>query len=78
MADKFGTLSSSKKKFHPDEPLFPLRATDPLAATTVMLYHALAVMAGCSKEFLAEIVERAKVIENWQIAHPTLVKARPD
>lgn len=75
---KYGTISATGKTFNPGEPIFILRATDPLAPTTVMLYHALCVMAGCSKEFLAEVVEHARKIEAWQHDNPLLVKVRPD
>lgn len=75
---KYGTIFSTKKTFHPGEPVFMFRATDPLTPTAVMLYHALCLMNGCSETFLAEIITHAKRIEAWQHANPTLVKSRPD
>lgn len=78
MAEKYGTIFASGKTFHPKEPVFAVRGTDPLAVTTIMLYHALARMAGCTQEFLDDILTHAGRMEAWQHDHPTLVKDRPD
>lgn len=75
---KYGDITASGKVFHPDEPVFLIRSTDPLGPTAVMLYHALAVMAGCTQEFRDEVLARAGRMEQWQHEHPTLVKQRPD
>lgn len=75
---KYGDIFATNKTFHPKEPVFLLRATDPLGPTAIMLYHAICRMAGCSDEFLGDVVAHAGRMEQWQIENPTLVKPRPD
>ncbi len=75
---KYGEIFATNKTFHKDEPVFLLRGTDPLAFTTIMLYHALARVAGCSQGFLDEILTHAGNMETWQHENTHLVKTRPD
>lgn len=78
MADKYGQITSSDVAFERSEPLFLIRSTDPLGPTIVMLYHALARMAGCSQEFLDSVLTKAGHMEQWQHENTQLVKSRPD
>jgi hypothetical protein len=73
---KYGVILSQHKKFHPDEPVFLFRATDPDAPAAVRDYAARCVQRGCSAEHVDACYAHAARIEAWQAAHPDLVKAR--
>ena len=75
---KYGTITASKKRFHPGEPLFIFRATDPLAPEAIRRYAELCQLEGCELTHCAEVRAHAARIEEWQKQHPELVKARPD
>lgn len=75
---KYGELTTTGKQFHPGEPVFVLRATDPLTPTAIMDYAARCFTAGCSESHLNACVDQAQRVRDWQAAHPELVKERPD
>lgn len=75
---KYGEITASHKEFHPGEPVFLLRATDPDAPATVRDYAARCVKRGCSAEHTEACYADAARIEHWQRANPHLVKARAD
>ena len=49
----------------PDEPLFTLRAQDPLASTQVMLWAEAALRLGVNEEKVAEARELANMMNLW-------------
>ena len=75
---KYGTITASKKQFHENEPLFILRAADPLAVEAIRSYARLCEIHGCSFEHVQACREHAERLHAWQLANPTLVKALPD
>jgi hypothetical protein len=75
---KYGAITTTGKQFHPGEPVFILRATDPLAPAEVEHYATECALAGCSEEHVAACHEHARRIEAWQAANPHLVKKLPD
>lgn len=75
---KYGEITSSKKEFYEDEPLFLLRATDPFTVVALDAYMQECVFQGCNPEFLDEIQEYRDRIKKWQYDHPESVKVRPD
>jgi len=74
---KYGEITSSKKEFHPGEPVFLLRAQDPIAPEAVDEYAMLCRSAGCHPEHVAAVIRHGDRIRDWQRAHPDLVKSRP-
>jgi len=54
-----------------DEPLFILRAKDPLAAQTVRLWAAMASTGAHSPDKVASAVNLAEDMEAWRKAQPT-------
>lgn len=75
---KYGEITASKKQFHPGEPVFLLRSTDPLAYMAVLDYVKWCVAAGCTDEHVEAVQEHAMRIRDWQRANPDLVKRLPD
>lgn len=75
---KYGAVTAEKKQFHPGEPVFLLRATDPLAPEAVMAYARQCIAAGCSNEHCSAALDHASRIALWQKLHPELVKKLPD
>jgi hypothetical protein len=75
---KYGAIFSTQKKFHRDEPVFLIRATDPLAYKIVQEYGERCVVAGCSTEHVEAAFAHAKRIREWQERNPSLVKKLPD
>jgi hypothetical protein len=75
---KYGVITSTSKEFHEGEPLFIIRAIDPLALMAVNIYAQLALDRGCSDAFLKSLQERADEILIWQRENPDLVKRCPD
>lgn len=71
---KYGVITSDKKTFHPHEPIFLIRATDPLAVAAINQYQALAIKHNCTMRFAAEVSSHALRIANWQRQNPELVK----
>lgn len=75
---KYGEIRASKKDFHPGEPIFILRATDPLAPSLIEEYAARAEGAGCAPEFITQAMDHAQRMRKWQRLNADLVKGRPD
>lgn len=75
---KYGIITAEKKQFHPGEPVFLLRATDPLAVLAIKAYAFHCSKSGCEEQHIQAAFDHAKRIEDWQAAHPELVKKLPD
>jgi hypothetical protein len=75
---KYGEITAEKKQFHPNEPVFLLRATDPLAPAAIFDYWAACKRAGCSADHCKAAHDHAHRILDWQRDHPELVKKLPD
>lgn len=71
---KYGSIKSSEVKFHPDEPLFLIRATDRFAVHTVIEYARRLQKEGASEEFVDDIFNVAMKIAEWQRENPELVQ----
>lgn len=74
---KYGEITSSKKEFHPEEPIFLFRATDPLAPVAIRYYGEICRQADCAPEHTEAVFRHASRIEDWQRQHPDLVKEKP-
>ena len=75
---KYGIITAEKKQFHEGEPVFLIRATDPLAPQAIRNYAHGCQINGCSQEHVSACLLHAHNIEAWQLAHPDLVKTLPD
>ena len=75
---KYGIITAEKKQFHENEPVFLLRGTDPLAVEAIREYAFACHKAGCAEEHCNAAWDHAKRMEDWQDAHPELVKELPD
>lgn len=75
---KYGKITSSEVKFHPGEPVFLLRATDPFAANLVIEYARRCEREGCDKQHIDNAFDHAMRIAAWQRENPELVKPLPD
>ena len=75
---KYGEITASKKQFHPGEPLFLLRGTDPLAPDAIREYAKICDSNGCDDEHIEAAYDHADRIESWQRLNPELVKKLPD
>lgn len=74
---KYGIITSSKKQFHSEEPIFLLRGQDPLAPKAVLDYAQICQEAECHPLHIEAVFRHAERIEKWQREHPELVKERP-
>ncbi|HEY1186933.1 MAG TPA: dATP/dGTP pyrophosphohydrolase domain-containing protein [Gemmata sp.] len=74
---KYGTLTTTGKQLHPGEPVFLLRATDPLAPQLVRDYALWCAEKGAGADHVRECREHADRIAAWQRANPALVKKLP-
>lgn len=75
---KYGTITASEKKFHPGEPVFLIRGTDPFAAHSIIDYARRCQSAGCPAEHVDAAFDQAMKIADWQRENPEKVKALPD
>jgi hypothetical protein len=75
---KYGIITAEKKFFHPGEPVFLLRATDPLAPKAVRTYALMCRENGCEQDHIDASYRHAERIEEWQRENPELVKKLPD
>lgn len=75
---KYGVVFSTLKKFHKGEPVFLIRATDPLAYKLVQEYAERSVAAGCLESHVAAAYDHARRIREWQEKTPALVKKMAD
>jgi len=78
MDGKYGVITSSRKAFHMGEPIFLLRATDPLAPRAVLYYHLLCQREQCAARHIDDVGKHLKRIEEWQSTNANLVKRKPD
>ena len=70
-SEKYGTITSSKKDFPADEPLFVLRGQDKLAASAVLAY--------CRALYNAGLREEAHAVDKiWQTMANYSPKKMPD
>lgn len=74
---KYGEITMSKKQLHPGEPVFLLRAQDPLAPATIRDYAVLCEQRDCHPAHIEAANRHAQRIEDWQEEHPELVKDKP-
>lgn len=74
---KYGEVSTERKELHPGEPVFLLRAQDPLAPRAVDLYAEICEMRGCDPAHVEAAQRHAARIRAWQGEHPDLVKDKP-
>jgi hypothetical protein len=75
---KYGLIFSTKKQFHPGEPVFILRATDPDAPSTLLDYVARVSRRGCTHGHLQAALGHYERMLEWQGKNSALVKARAD
>jgi hypothetical protein len=75
---KYGVIVAEKKQFHPDEPLFLIRATDPDAVQILREAARLYLTRGSPLEQVRATREAAERIAVWQAANPDLVKKAAD
>lgn len=75
---KYGAITTEKKQFHPGEPLFLIRATDPDAVGIVMECAARYQLRGSPPEQVSATLAAAERVEKWQAANPDLVKKAAD
>lgn len=75
---KYGEVHTSRGSFHDGEPLFLIRATDPLAPLAITDYARRCEEAGCSPEYVRALKDRAHEVAQWQADNLTLVKDKPD
>lgn len=76
---KYGTITTERENtpFHPNEPVFLIRAQDRCAVETVLAYAELASEQGAPEELVAGAQAAADGIAQWQNDNPNLVKT-PD
>lgn len=71
---KYGKVYAEKKEFHPDEPVFILRAQDLFAAAAIDDYAERCANAGCSLSHCKEAAVAAAEFRDWQLKNKNLVK----
>lgn len=76
--EKYGTVTASVGTFHPMEPLFIFRATDPLTPLALRDYAKRCEEADCAPAYVLSVEVRADKVAAWQHANPALVKDKPD
>lgn len=74
---KYGEITTSKKQLHPGEPVFLLRAQDPLAPEAIRFYADICKQVGCHPAHVEAARRHAQRIKDWQTANPELVKEKP-
>lgn len=71
---KYGPVSAAGKEFHPNEPVFVLRAQDCVGAHLIRVYAEMCELAGAPSEHVVEVLESAKAFEQWQARNQGKVK----
>lgn len=66
-AKELATPTSCLNKAEHDEPIFVLRAKDPIAAQTVRLWATMASSSHHEESKIVEAMELAKAMDNWRI-----------
>lgn len=75
---KYGEIKTERKKFHPGEPIFLLRSTDPFAPQAIIDYARRCERDGAAKAMVDEVFDHAMRVAEWQRENPELVKPLPD
>lgn len=75
---KYGQITASEKEFHPGEPVFVLRATDPFAVHAIIEYARRCERQGADKAHVNGVFDHAMTVAEWQRDNPELVKPLPD
>lgn len=75
---KYGEIRAEKKDFHPGEPVFLLRATDPIAPAVIEEYAKRCDAAGCEPDHVVAAMDHAHRMRKWQRLNASLVKGLPD
>ena len=75
---KYGFVTLGAPTFHPGEPVFLFRASDPLMATALLHYGELCAEMGCDEEHVLTIFNRMQEVVTWQRENVQLVKRLPD
>lgn len=75
---KYGVITASNKAFHPGEPVFLIRATDPFAHDIIKDYAEYCRQNECSPEHVEAAHAHAERIRHWQRKNLHLVKKLPD
>lgn len=75
---KYGRVTTEKGSFHPNEPVFLVRASDPLGAYLVNAYYLAARLLGCAKPFLLDVGRVLSDFRNWAAGNADKMKSRPD
>ena len=71
---KFGKVILGNAVLPDDEPVFVIRANDPLAANAVRAYGRMASNVHAPREHIQGVEEAAREIERYQHAHPDLIE----
>lgn len=75
---KYGEIKTQHKKFHPGEPVFLIRGTDPFATKAIIDYARRCQAEGASQGHVDEVFDHAMRVAEWQRENPELVKPLPD
>jgi hypothetical protein len=76
---KYGLIFSTKKQFHPGEPIFILRGTDPDSPQVIGRdYVDRVIDRGCDAAHVKAALDHADRMLKWQQRNPSLVKAKAD
>jgi hypothetical protein len=75
---KYGEITATGKKFHPGEPVWLFRSTDPFAPDALDDYAGRCDAAGCDSAHVQAAVDAAERMREWQFQNPDLVKQLPD
>lgn len=70
----FGQVTASEVRFHPDEPVFILRAADPYAVQALIEYARRMEREGCQKARVDAAFDEAMRMAVWQRESPELVE----
>lgn len=68
---KYGPVSFTRGDIGDEEPVFVLRARDPLAAEVACFYLMLRAEAGVTPEMAADLAVAIGEIRDWQAGHGT-------
>lgn len=74
---KYGKVLTERGKFHPNEPVFVLRAQDPLADVTIADYNRRCRILGCTYEHIGGVSMAWKIFHDWKTNNSNLMKKHP-
>lgn len=63
---KYGAVEAERGEFHPGEPVFVIRGSDPVAGDAIRAYKRAARRAGVDKAELEDLDAVAAYVEGWQ------------